>query len=189
MVSLGLCLDSAHQACASSLGSQDWSRQAERWAWSHQLWQPHCKTGRRLQGHPCGTMKGKHSAGTSGTWPHIPARSLNALHQRSCAPSQSALTDGAWAWETLQSHCWLQASFWLKKHTVQAESVTAQLFHHKEVRKHLFVCFRSMSKLYFFSRRIQWLNTLDTAQAPVCYQGGMKEGHRLSTPSRLSLKP
>lgn len=66
----------------------------------------------------------------------------------------------------LHSHCWLQASFWVKKYTVQAASVTAQLFLHKEECKHLCACLHSMSKPYFFSRRAQGLNTSDTAPQP-----------------------
>lgn len=81
----------------------------------------------------------------------------------------------------LHSHCWLQASFWVKKYTVQAASVTAQLFLHKEVCKHLCACLHRMSKPHFFSRRAQGLNTSDTAHVSVCYRGGMKDGHGLAT--------
>lgn len=191
MVSLGLCLGSAHQACTSSLGNTgcfDQDRQKIEPAWSHQLWQSHCGTVRRSQGHPDGTVKGKHSAGMTGIWPPIPTRSLDTWHQRSWAPSQPALTDGAWAWKTCKVTAGSrQVSGWrnipCRQHQLQLNCFPTK----RCANTFLFVYTVHQSCISFPEELKDWTHW--TQPRFVCYQGGMNEGHGLFTPERLSLKP
>lgn len=191
MVSLGPCLGSAHQACTSSLGSPDHFdrvRQKGELAWSHQLQQSPCGTVRRLQDHADGTVKGKQSSRMSGTWPHIPTRSLDTWHQRSWTPSQLALTDGAWAWKTCKVTAGSrQVSGWRntpgRQHQLQLNCFSTK----RCANTFLFVYIVCQSCISFPEELKDW--THQTQPRFVCYPGGMKEGHGLFTLERLSLKP
>lgn len=76
-----------------------------------------------------------------------------------------------------QRHCWLQASFI----RVSSISSPAQLFPPNGVQTPLGLCTYHVNPGCLFQNSSS-SETSDTAQVPACYQGGMKEGHALSTP-------